>query len=132
MDNESKSLPDLLHRDQSFAIIGAAMEVYNQLGSGFLEAVYQEALSIEFTARVVPFRAQPPLQIRYKATTLRQTYIPDFIAYETIIVELKAIKQLGPIEEAQLLNYLKVTGFRLGMLLNFGAQGKLEWKRMVK
>ncbi|MEI7646041.1 MAG: GxxExxY protein [Chloroflexales bacterium] len=132
MDNESKSLHDLLYRDQSFAIIGAAMEVYNQLGCGFLEAVYQEALNIEFTTRNVPFCAQQPIQIRYKSHVLRQTYIPDFIAYEVIIVEIKALRQLGSIEEAQLLNYLKATGFRLGLLLNFGAQGKLEWKRMVK
>jgi GxxExxY protein len=121
----------LLHKEQSYAVIGAAMEVYNQLGSGFLEAVYQEALAIELALRGVPFRAQQPLQILYKEQPLRQTYIPDFIAYETISVEIKAIKQLGPIEEAQLLNYLKATGLRLGLLLNFGAHGKLEWKRMA-
>jgi len=132
MDSQSKPAPDLLYRDQSFAIIGAAMEVYNQLGSGFLEAVYQEALSIEFATREVPFRAQPQLQISYKARMLRQTYIPDFIAYEAIIVEIKALRQLGAIEEAQLHNYLKATGFRLGLLLNFGAHGKIEWKRLVK
>lgn len=118
---------DLLFKDEVFEIVGAAMDVYNYLENGFLEAVYQEALMIEFKARGVPFIAQPPQEICYKAQTLRQTYIPDFITYNQIIVELKAIKVLGPNEEAQWLNYLKVTGLRLGVLLNFGAKEKLDW-----
>ena len=124
-------MTELLYKDEAYAIVGAAMDVYNQLGSGFLEAVYQESLSIEFELRGIPFRAQPPLQINYKQRPLRQTYIPDFIVYDLIIVEIKAIKLFGPIEEAQLHNYLKATGLRLGLLINFGAPGKLEWKRVI-
>jgi GxxExxY protein len=123
---------DILFKDEVFQIVGAAMDVYNHLGNGFLEAVYQEALPIEFEARGVPFKAQLPQQIHYKDRILRQTYIPDFIAYDQIIVELKAIKALGPNEEAQMLNYLKATGFRLGILLNFGAARKLDWMRRVR
>ncbi len=121
----------LFHEDESYAIIGAAMEVYNQLGSGFLEAVYQEALAIEFGLRKVPFVEQQSIEIVYKAHPLRQRYIPDFVVYDRVIVEIKAIKQIGPNEEAQLLNYLKATGLPVGLLINFGAPGKLQWDRKV-
>jgi GxxExxY protein len=121
----------LLYKEETYALVGAAMEVYNQLGNGFLEPVYQEALSIELKWRDIPFAEQQPLQIFYKGQELRQKYIPDFIAYDTIIVEIKAIKQLGTVEEAQILNYLKATGFRLGLLVNFGFPGRMQWKRIV-
>ncbi len=124
-------MTDLLFKDEVYRITGAAMEVYNHLGNGFLEAVYQEALTLEFTLRGIPFKAQPPQHIHYKKHILQHTYIPDFIAYEQIIVELKAVKDLGSNEEAQILNYLKATGFRVGVLLNFGAPSKLEWIRRV-
>jgi len=120
----------LLYKDETYAIIGAAMEVHKQLGAGFLEAVYQKALAMEFKLRNVPFVEQQPLKIIYKGQALRQRYIPDFIVYEQIIVEIKAIKKLGPHEEAQLLNYLKATGLRVGLLLNFGAPS-LEWNRKI-
>lgn len=123
---------ELLYKEEVYAIVGAAMEVYNELGHGFLEAVYQEALAIEMTARNVPFAEQQELQISYKQQPLRQKYIADFVAYDKIIIEIKAIKQLGPNEEAQLLNYLKATGLRLGVLINFGHSGRLEWKRMIR
>ncbi len=125
-------MDDILFKDEVYSIVGAAMEVYNQLGNGFLEAVYQESLAFEFRQRGVPFQEHPELRITYKNQVLQQKYIPDFIAYEQIIIELKVMKQLGPNEEAQLLNYLKATGMRLGILLNFGSSGKLEWKRMIK
>lgn len=125
-------MADLLLKEEVFNIVGAAIEVYNQLGNGFLEAVYQEALGLEFELRQVPFKAQAALNILYKGHPLRQCYIPDFIVYEQVIVELKAIKTIGPNEEAQLLNYLKSSNLRVGVMLNFGSIRKLEWRRMVK
>lgn len=107
------------------------MEVYNSLGPGFLEAVYQEALGIELTARSIPAEAQHQIRIKYKGQVLRQFYVADFVAYEQIIIEVKALGQLTSREEAQLLNYLKATGLSLGLLINFGAAGKLEWKRFA-
>ncbi len=121
---------ELLFKDEVYAIVGAAMEVSNVLGSGFLEAVYQEALQIELSARKIPFVVQSAINISYKGRILRATCIPDFICYHQVIVEIKALKALTSIEEAQLLNYLKASGRPVGVLINFGAP-KLEWKRMV-
>jgi len=121
---------ELILKDEVYAIVGAAMEVSNELGSGFLEAVYQEALGIEFAERGIPYSAQVPVEICYKGRKLEKEYIPDFICHEQIIVEIKALKQLTSNEEAQLLNYLKATGKPVGVLLNFGSP-KLEWKRMA-
>jgi GxxExxY protein len=125
-------MEEILFKEEVYSIIRAAMEVYNQLGNGFLEAVYQESLAIEFNLREIPFQPQTELHIDYKGNILDHKYIPDFIAYGKIIIELKVMKQLGSNEEAQLLNYLKATGMRLGILINFGSPGKLEWKRMIK
>ncbi|MEJ2597321.1 MAG: GxxExxY protein [Anaerolineales bacterium] len=124
-------MTELIYKDEVYQIIGAAMKVYNQLGNGFLEAVYQDALDLELGIRQIAFQEQVPLELSYKGQILRHTYIPDLIMFDKIIVELKAISALGPNEEAQLLNYLKATGMRLGLLINFGAQRKLEWKRMI-
>ncbi len=121
---------DLVFKDEVYAIVGAAMEVSNVLGSGFLEAVYHEALEIEMRERKIPFVAQPEISVSYKRITLTKTYIPDFICFGLVIVEIKALKALTSVEEAQLLNYLKATGKAVGLLINFGAP-KLEWKRMV-
>ncbi|HOJ99789.1 MAG TPA: GxxExxY protein [Termitinemataceae bacterium] len=121
---------ELIYKDEIYAIVGAAMEVANELGSGFLEAVYQEALAIEFEEQRIPFISQPSLEIVYKGRKLVKEYFPDFICFGKIIVEIKAIKQLTSIEEAQLLNYLKAADKPVGLLLNFGTP-KLEWKRMV-
>ncbi len=121
---------ELILKDEVYAIVGAAMEVSNELGAGFLEAVYQEALEIELRERQIPFLAQVPIEISYKGRKLAKEYIPDFLCFDKVIVEIKAIKQLTSVEEAQLLNYLKATGKPVGVLLNFGAT-KLEWKRMV-
>ncbi|MCB0164177.1 MAG: GxxExxY protein [Anaerolineae bacterium] len=121
---------ELISKEEVYKIVGAAMEVSNVLGAGFLEAVYQEALGIELKSRAVPFVAQPTIKIAYKGRMLTKEYIPDFVCYDQVIVEIKAIKALTNIEQAQLLNYLKATGNHVGLLLNFGAP-KLEWKRMV-
>ena len=121
---------ELILKEEVFKIVGAAMEVSNELGAGFLEAVYQEALGIELKSRAVPFVAQPTIKIAYKGHILAKEYIPDFICYNQVIVEIKAIKALTTIEQAQLLNYLKATKKPVGLLLNFGTP-KLEWKRMV-
>ena len=121
----------LLYPEEGFKIIGAAMEVYNQLGHGFLEAVYQEALAIEMRMRDIPFQEHPILKILYKEHPLHQQYIPDFLVYGKIVVEIKAIKQLGPVEEAQIINYLKATKMALGILINFGHPQQLDWKRKI-
>ncbi|MCM2358719.1 MAG: GxxExxY protein [Geobacteraceae bacterium] len=122
---------ELILGKEVYQIAGAAIEVHKVLGSGFLEAVYQEALSIEFQLRGIPFVSQPQLQICYKDNILNKLYYPDFLCFDTIIVELKAITKLGGSEESQLINYLKATGKHVGLLLNFGSVGKLEWKKIV-
>lgn len=119
---------ELILKNEIFQIVGAAMEVSNELGSGFLEAVYQEALEIEFAQRKIPCIPQKRLVVCYKGTVLQKEYIADYVCFEQIIVEIKAIKAITGIEEAQLLNYLKATGFPVGLLINFGTP-KLEWKR---
>jgi GxxExxY protein len=121
---------ELILMDEVYSIVGAAMEVSNELGAGFLEAVYQEAMVLELQERKIPFVAQNPIRISYKGRKLCKEYVPDLICFEQVIVEIKAIKQLTSNEEAQLLNYLKATKKTVGLLLNFGSP-KLEWKRMV-
>ena len=106
------------------------MEVHKELGCGFLEAVYQEALGREFKGQEIPFKSQPTIQIFYKGRPLDKTYQPDFVCYDEIIVEIKAISGLTGLEEAQLINYLKATGLKIGLLINFGAKS-LEYKRLV-
>jgi len=115
---------------RTYAVIGAAMEVHRQLGCGFLETVYQEALELELAARDIPFRAQVQLPIRYKDRVLKTVYRADFVCYDAVIVELKALTQIGPVEEAQVINYLKATGYEIGLLLNFG-RTSLQSKRYI-
>ena len=129
---QAESQTKLLYKDEVYAIIGAAIEVHRELGPGFLEAVYQEALEIELEERVVPFESQKPLPIFYKKRRLKKEYIADAICYDKIIVELKALDKLSGREKAQLLNYLKATGLRVGLLINFGSDGTLEWERLIK
>ena len=116
--------------ERTYRIIGAAMEVHKELGCGFLEAVYQEALQREFVNERIPFQSQPSIQIKYKGQLLNKSYQPDFICYDDVIVEIKAISNLTGLEEAQIINYLKATGFKVGLLLNFGSKS-LEHKRLV-
>jgi GxxExxY protein len=124
-------MAELLMKDEVYALVGEAMEVYNELGNGFLEAVYQEAFEIELQARALPFHAQQLLPIVYKNQALRKEYKADIIAFDKIIVELKAEECLTKNDEAQLLNYLNATRLQVGLLLNFGAAKNLEWKRMI-
>jgi GxxExxY protein len=124
-------MPELRFKDEVYQIAGAAMEVYYHLGAGFLEPIYQEALAIEMTGRGIPFEREKPLNIFYKDTQMDKIYRPDFVCFGQIIIELKAQTRLTPIEEAQIINYLRVSHMHVGLLMNFGARPKLEWKRYV-
>ena len=121
----------LIYSKESYAINGAAMEVYNNLGHGFLEAVYQEALEKEFKLRNIPYEREKELTISYKGEALKQTYKADFVCYGKIIVELKAVASLDEAHRSQVYNYLHATGYSLGLLLNFGYSDGLEHERIV-
>ena len=122
----------MLHAAEVFRIQGAIFEVNRHMGSGFLESVYQECLAMEFAARQIPFVAQQALALTYKGQPLRQTYQPDFVCFGTIIIELKAVRELAPEHRAQVLNYLSATGFKLGLLVNFGSAPKARIERLVR
>lgn len=121
----------IIYKEESYKIVGAAFNVYNILGSGFLEAVYQEALEIEFQRQGIPFTREKELKIHYNGIELKQTYKADFICYDKIIVELKAVNTLEDIHRTQVFNYLHATGYKLGLLLNFGCSNELEMERVV-
>jgi len=122
---------ELIYKNEVYQIIGAALEVHKELGCGFLEAVYQEALELEFKLRDIPYIREPKLNIYYKEQLLDKYYEADFICFDKIIVELKALLGLISEHESQILNYLKATKLKVGVLINFGKQS-LEYKRMVK
>ena len=121
----------LLYSDLTYAINGAAFHVYNTLGHGFLEAVYQEALEIEFQRRNIPYEREKELKIQYDGVELKQTYKADFVCYGKIIVELKAVGALDDAHRSQVYNYLHATGYKLGLLYNFGNADELEKERIV-
>lgn len=122
---------EIQYKEESFHIIGSAMEVHKELGNGFLEAVYEEAFCMELAERLIPHRKQVELNIYYKEIELKKKYYADLICYNKIIIELKAVERLRPEHHSQVLNYLKATNFKLGILINFGAKS-LEYKRFVK
>ena len=124
-------MSNLIYEDETFSIRGAVFEVYSVMGCGFLEAVYQECLEKEFRLRKIPFVAQSTLQLKYKGELLCQTYKPDLICFDSIIVELKAISAISGEHQAQVLNYLKATGMKLGLLVNFGCYPKATVDRLV-
>ena len=121
----------IIYKEESYKIIGAAMEVYNQLGHGFLEAVYQEALEREFIIRGIPYEREKDLNVFYKGEALKQTYKTDFWCYDKIVVELKAISSLEDSHRAQVYNYIRATNSKLGLLINFGDSNGLDWERKV-
>jgi GxxExxY protein len=120
----------LVYEAESYAIKGAAMQVYTVLGNGFLEAVYQECLELELRKRGISFVAKPTLTLAYEGQSLKQTYQPDLVCYGKVIVELKAVTKLTGEHRAQVLNYCKATGFQLGLLFNFGHYPLLEQVRV--
>jgi len=121
----------LIYKDESYRIIGACFEVYKEKGNGFLEAVYQECLEMELGIQAIPFQPKVALQLSYKGRPLTQKYVPDLICFGKIIVELKAVSELTDEHRAQVHNYLKATGYRLGLLVNFCHYPKLEYERIV-
>ncbi|MEA1938371.1 MAG: GxxExxY protein [Pseudomonadota bacterium] len=123
---------EIARKEDVYAIIGAAIEVHTVLGGGFLEAVYQEALEFELGKRGIPFQSQVNIRIKYKETYLGKAYIADLVCIDDIIVEIKSQPNLTSRDEAQVLNYLNATGFQVGLLINFGSCGRLEWKRFVR
>ncbi len=124
-------MSEFLYKDESYLIRGACFEVYKEKGNGFLEPVYQECLEKELALQGIPFKAQAPLKLFYKGDPLKQSYIPDFICYGKIILEIKAVKKLTDEHRAQLLNYLKATGLKLGFLINFGHHPCIEIERIA-
>jgi GxxExxY protein len=122
---------ELLFKDESYRIVGACFEVYREKGCGFLEPVYQECMEIELRCRGIPFISHPSLSLEYKGQRLRCRYEPDFICYEQILVELKAVVALADEHRAQVINYLKATKLKLGLLINFGHYPKIQSERIV-
>ena len=124
-------MAEIIYKEESFKIIGACFEVYNQKGFGFTEPVYQECLEIEFALQKIPFAAQPEIRLEYKGRSLEQFFKPDFICFDKIIVEIKSVSELIDAHLSQTLNYLSATNFELALLVNFGQYPKLNYKRIA-
>jgi GxxExxY protein len=129
---DANQMAEIIYKTESYAIIGACFEMYNEKGCGFLEPVYQECLGIEFEYQRIPAIAKPSLVLSNRGRLLKQTYEPDYVCFERIIVELKAVSALTDEHRAQLLNYLNATGFELGLLVNFGHYPGVEYERIAK
>ena len=124
-------MEDIIYKDEAYKIVGAMISVHKELGCGYLEAVYQEAIEIEFTLQGIPFEREKEMEILYKGRSISKKYRPDFICYNKIIVELKAVEELLPEFKAQTLNYMKMSNSKLGLLANFG-RPSLEVQRLVR
>jgi len=124
-------MSEIIYREESYRIMGACFEVYREKGCGFLEAVFQECMELELSDQCIPFYAHPLLNLEYKGRPLKQTYSPDLVCFGKIIVELKAVSKLTDEHRAQVHNYLRATGHRLGLLVNFGHFPKVEFERIV-
>lgn len=124
-------MKELVHAEECYRIVGACFEVYKDKGSGFLEGVFQECLELELGFQGIPYRPRALLPLAYKGHPLKQRYIADLLCYDRVVVELKAVGSLVDEHRSQILNYLNATGYRLGLLVNFGHYPKLEWERIV-
>jgi GxxExxY protein len=124
-------MEEIILKDEAYAILGACFEVYKRKGCGFTETVYQECLKIEFEYRKIPYAREPILKLEYRGVVLQQSFRPDFICFDSVIVELKATRELIEANRSQTLNYLNATNFQLGLLVNFGHYPKLEYKRIA-
>lgn len=130
--HELKTVKDVLYAEECYRIVGACFEVYREKGSGFLEAVFHECLKLEFGMQDIPFETQKVVSLAYKGRPLAQVYVADFVCFGKILVEIKAVSALADEHRAQVLNYLSATGYRLGLLVNFGHHPKLEWERIIR
>ena len=126
------AMAEILFKENSYKIMGALFEVYREMGCGFVEPVYQECMELELGDQKIPFIARSPLQLRYKRHILKQKYVPDAICHDQIVIELKAVKAICDEHRAQVHNYLKATGYRLGIIANFGHHPQLQWERIVR
>jgi len=126
-----EEIPGLIYKEESYAIIGACFAVYKDKGCGFLEPVYHECLEIEFESQGIRLLSKPPQTLQYRGRTLVQTFSPDFICYEKIVVEIKAVSALVDEHRAQVLNYLSATACELALLVNFGHYPRLEYERLL-
>lgn len=120
-----------IYQEEGYRFMGAAFEVYNDRGYGMSEEIYQESLEIELELRGIPFQPKPELRCSYKGRELKRRYVPDLLVLHCLLVELKAVTQLAPEHEAQLLNYVRITRQPVGYLVNFGHKDTLEWKRLI-
>lgn len=118
-------------KDEGYKLMGAAFEVYNQLGYGMAEEIYQQSLEIELELRCIPFLTKPELMVSYKNRELQTKYRPDLFVFNAIVVELKAVSELISDHDAQLFNYMRIARQQVGYLINFGRKGELEWKRLI-
>ncbi len=123
---------NLIYEEEAFRIRGTAFEVYREMGAGFLEAVYQECLEIEFAKRGIPFQSLKSMALEYAGHRLKQMYVADFVCFDRIVIELKAVRTIAPEHRAQTINYLRATGMKLGLLLNFGTTPQMEIERFAR